>query len=123
MATVNTEVLKAIGALQEAVKNLIAQAERLDDRAQEHRDSIYEMIEALREEVSKLTSDVRVQEDRLAKLEPVVGALNASHERSVGAKGLGKFIWTVIIALVSLAVTAANQLLTYFHHNPPPLTH
>jgi DNA repair ATPase RecN len=115
MATVDTEILKAIGALQEAVKNLVIQAERLDDKAQEHREIIYGKLDELQKEIGRVSSDLKVQENRVDGIEPKVSVLNSHYERSQGAKGLGKFIWTVIIAIIGVAVTAANQLITYFH--------
>ena len=116
MATADLEVLKAIGALQEAVKNLLSQAEKLDDRAQEHREVIYRRLDDLKEEVSALAARVLVNENTLERIEPSVVRVSAAYERSQGAKHLGWLIWTVVMAIVSAAVTALTHILDMFPH-------
>lgn len=124
MSESNAQIIRSIGALEEAVKNLANVAIRMDDKALEERHAIYERIDDLASEVMKIASKVDVQQSKLDKIAPTIEKFEESYQRSIGAKHLGKFIWGIIISILTVGIAAIGQILNWWQHHailPPGL--
>lgn len=108
-------IMKQLGAVEEAVRNLVHSAARMEDRALEERREIYERIDSIRHDIAELATGLKVHEERLVAMEPVVRAIDAKEKRAEGAKHLGRLVWTTIISLITVAVSVGSQVIQYLH--------
>lgn len=109
------QLMKQLGAIEEAVRNLVNSAERMEDRALDDRREIYDRIDAVRKEISDIAADLRVHEERLNSLEPVVKEIDGKEKRQEGAKHFGKLVWTIIISLITVTVSVGSQVFQLLH--------
>lgn len=108
-------IMKQLGAVEEAVKNLVQSAARMEDRALEERREIYDRIDAIHDKISSLVADLKVHDEKIHAMEPIVRQVSDSAKRSEGAKNFGRLIWTTIISLITVAVSVGSQVLQYLH--------
>lgn len=113
----NAQVLRSIGALEEAVKHLAQVATRMDDKALEERRAIYDKIDELADEVTELSLRFEVMQTKLKEISPTIEKFEESYQRSLGAKHLGKFIWGAIISIATVGIAAIGQILNWWQHH------
>jgi len=114
--TTDIQTLKSIGGLEEAVKNLAQVAIRMDDKALAERQAIYDRVDALRESVANLTTDLRQVVSDVDELKPEMKTIRENYQRSLGARRFGKFIWGVIISVATIAIAILSQVVPLIHH-------
>ena len=109
------EIMKQLGALEEAVRSVVSSAQKMETRALEERKEIYDRIDAIKDEVSRLATDLKVHDEKLETMEPVVKDINNRQQQSMGEDRLGKFVWTAIISAATVLVTVVIQIFNYLH--------
>lgn len=105
---------RAIGALENAVKNLTDQWARQDREATEGRRRLYEKVEALKEEQNKVARQVERLTERYGEIGPAVQRFETARQRAEGARSLGKVLWLGLTAFAAGLGYAMNELLQYF---------
>ncbi len=113
----NAQIIKSLGALEEAVKGLATTAARMDDRALAERHAIYERVDELKDEINDATARVEVLATKLELIYPTVVEINKERERSIGAKHYGKLLWGAVVSILTILIAAASQLYQFWEHH------
>lgn len=114
MAAARTDVQRTIGSLEQAVKTLTEQWSKQDSEAAEGRRRLYEKVEELKGQQSRLATQVERLTEKYGEIAPAVKQFETTRQRAEGAKSLGKLLWFALIAFASGLGYACNALLQYF---------
>lgn len=117
------QILRSIGALEEAVRNLAAIAIRMDDKALAERQAIYDRVDLLKNEIQALTSKVEHATIKITDMEPTVTRMERNFERREGIRSFGKVIWGAIVSIATLAIAAVTLAVNFWFNAHPVLPH
>lgn len=100
--------------LQRTVHALAETWQRQDDAATAGRRRLYEEVGKLRTDITSLQGDVVAVNRKVDELRPIVRAGEISNLHNAGANRIlrliGRLFWTLLIAAIGAAVTAAAGL-------------
>lgn len=80
------ELNRAIGKMEGRIEALITLIEKMDKRSDESRSKMYSRIEQMEQKVNHVSTGIDSVQERLGKVEPIVGEIPKWKERVVGAR-------------------------------------
>jgi hypothetical protein len=124
------ETARAIGSLEATVKHLTETWKRQDDEATEGRRRLYDKVDELKVEVSRLASHTEVDElktrvinlagqvegleARVTAIEPRAEEWNNQQQQAIGSKKVMALVWAGMLTFTGAVTAIAIKLLDVF---------
>jgi len=126
--TTDPQIVRALGDLEGTVRGMASQWAAQEVSANAGRKALYERFEGMSAQIGKMAGQLEGSIQDVAELKndidnkvmPTIDAYKAEVSRKIGAMGMGKLFWSLMVALASAAGFAIHEMMLYFgsslHH-------